>query len=414
MENKHNDDNDKRNDNVPTASARTKVEEGEEEEEEEEERKKDKDRGLVGLRNLGNTCFMNASLQALSGTPPLRHYFASNTYGKELNATNPLGMEGKVALHYGALVKRMWPRTDVVTPFSFKSTIARFSPMFDGYDQHDAQELLAFVLDGLHEGLNRVLEKPYVAIPDSNGRADAQVSREHWEAHLQRNRSVIVDLFTAQLKSTLKLSCCGFVSTKFDPYNMLSLPLPLSGLLTLTLSRGGVSLEECFSRFVQPESLDGSSMAYCSKCKEHRPATKELQIWTTPSFLIIHLKRLLPTGKLRTYVDFPVTGLDISSSSRERDSSSSSMLYDLYGVVNHVGNSYGGHYYAYVARRKADGTAGKDWFCFDDDRVEQIGEDEIKTNAAYMLFYHKRVVIVIVIVIVVVVVAVEWSLLTKV
>lgn len=66
--------------------------------------------------------------------------------------------------------------------------------MFSGFAQHDSQELLNFVLDALHEDLNRVKKKPYIESAESNGRPDEVVAWEGWQNHLRRNQSVIVDL----------------------------------------------------------------------------------------------------------------------------------------------------------------------------------------------------------------------------
>lgn len=184
--------------------------------------------GVVGLYNLGNTCFMNSAIQCLSLTPLLTQYFLSDFYVKELNRENPLGMKGEVALAYGKLVKQMWMSNqfEVIYPRNLKWIIGKFAPQFLGFQQHDAQEFMQFLLDGLHEGLNRVITKPYTLIEDSNGRPDQEVASEHWDVHIQRNQSVIVDLFMGQLKSSLKWSC-GRENVKFDPYSVLSLPLPL-------------------------------------------------------------------------------------------------------------------------------------------------------------------------------------------
>lgn len=60
----------------------------------------------------------------------------------------------------------------------FQWTIAKYAPRFNGFQQQDSQELLAFLLDGLHEDLNRVHEKPYVELKDSDGRPDFEVAAE--------------------------------------------------------------------------------------------------------------------------------------------------------------------------------------------------------------------------------------------
>ncbi|XP_030848149.1 ubiquitin carboxyl-terminal hydrolase 32 isoform X3 [Strongylocentrotus purpuratus] len=186
------------------------------------------DKGVTGLSNLGNTCFMNSAVQCISNTQPLRLYFQTKSYLYELNPTNPLGMKGHLAKRYGDLCNDLWSGTArSIAPLKLRWTIAKYAPRFSGFQQHDSQELLAFLLDGLHEDLNRVHEKPYVELKDSDGRPDEEVATEAWENHLIRNKSVIVDLFQGQLKSQVRCKTCGHISVRFDPFTFLSLPLPM-------------------------------------------------------------------------------------------------------------------------------------------------------------------------------------------
>ena len=95
-----------------------------------------------------------------------------------------------------------------------------------GYGQQDSQELLSYLLDGLHEDLNRVIDKPFVEIKEDDNRPDEIVAEESWNNHLKRNRSRIQELMHGQFKSRLDCPDCKKISITFDPFMMISLPIP--------------------------------------------------------------------------------------------------------------------------------------------------------------------------------------------
>ncbi|CAO1637649.1 unnamed protein product [Sympodiomycopsis kandeliae] len=197
-------------------------------------RKPSRTRGLKGLANLGNTCFMNSALQCLSNTPELKDYFVSKVFEQEINEDNPLGNQGALARAFGNLIQQLWSGQGTsLVPRDFKWALARFAPQFSGYAQQDTQELLAFLLDGLHEDLNRIKKKPYIEAPDWEGGGLEEMVRfakRQWEIYKMRNDSVIVDLFQGQYRSTLVCPECSKVSIKFDPFMYLTLPLPNTSL----------------------------------------------------------------------------------------------------------------------------------------------------------------------------------------
>jgi ubiquitin C-terminal hydrolase len=102
--------------------------------------------GLVGLHNLGNTCFLNASIQCLSHTSLLTQFFLSRGYLADVNSANPLGHEGRLAHAYASLISSLWTGKRAVHPSAFKKAIGRLNEQFAGNEQHDAQELLSFLL----------------------------------------------------------------------------------------------------------------------------------------------------------------------------------------------------------------------------------------------------------------------------
>lgn len=181
-------------------------------------------KGLVGLQNLGNTCFMNTSLQCIANCYELSKYFLSDSYKKDINEDNPIGTQGVLAHSYANLLKNLYyGESSTFVPRNFKKAIATFQSMFTGFQQHDTQEFLNFLLDGLHEDLNRVLKKPFVE-KDESRKDDKIKAKEQWIGHLRRNQSVLVELLYGQYKSTINCPCSN-ISTTFDPYLSISLPL---------------------------------------------------------------------------------------------------------------------------------------------------------------------------------------------
>ncbi|XP_061112625.1 ubiquitin carboxyl-terminal hydrolase 19 isoform X2 [Conger conger] len=194
---------------------------------EEEEEKKVCLPGFTGLVNLGNTCFMNSVIQSLSNTRELRDYFHDRGFETEINCSNPLGTGGRLAIGFAVLLRALWKGTHhAFQPSKLKAIVASKASQFTGYAQHDAQEFMAFLLDGLHEDLNRIQNKPYTETVDSDGRLDEVVAEEAWQRHKMRNDSFIVDLFQGQYKSKLVCPICSKVSITFDPFLYLPVPLP--------------------------------------------------------------------------------------------------------------------------------------------------------------------------------------------
>lgn len=141
----------------------------------------------------------------------------AGVYKSELNRDNPLGMNGQVAEAFGQLIERLWSTSgSSVAPREFKQALSKFAPSFSGYGQQDSQELLAFLLDGTHEDLNRIKIKPGTNAPDwvmgGGDKELVELARTCWEQYRSRNDSVIVDLFQGQYRSTVVCPDCSKVS----------------------------------------------------------------------------------------------------------------------------------------------------------------------------------------------------------
>ncbi|VTJ63476.1 Hypothetical predicted protein [Marmota monax] len=172
------------------------------------------------------------------------------------------------------------------------------------------------------------------------------------------------------------------------------------------------TLSQCFQLYTKEERLAPDDAWRCPHCKQLQQGSITLSLWTLPDVLIIHLKRFRQEGdrrvKLQNMVKFPLTGLDMTPHVVKRSQSSWSLpshwspwrrpyglgrdpedyIYDLYAVCNHHGTMQGGHYTAYC-KNSVDGL----WYCFDDSDVQQLSEDEVCTQTAYILFYQRRTAI---------------------
>ncbi|KAI7897645.1 uncharacterized protein BX663DRAFT_527436 [Cokeromyces recurvatus] len=347
--------------------------------------------GTTGLKNLGNTCYMNSIIQCLSGTIPLARYLISGTFRQHVNRGNKSGTGGVLVETFADLLRVLWSEScNFVSPMTFREALIRFAPQFSGTDQQDSQEFLMFLLDGLHEDLNSRNSHHSVIKELSDAEfeklPDWQASSLSWEKYLARNSSIIVNLFQGQYRSKLTCLSCKQTSTSYNVFMSLSLPIPVK-----KLRLSSVTLYDCLDYFVKEETLDKEDGWNCPKCRKKRKALKQLTLTRTPDILLIHLKRISPDGlfknKMDTIVKCPTRSLDLSdyiptSMTPAPSQDRPSYIYDLYAVSNHYGSLTGGHYTACVR----DGYKDK-WHYFDDSKFSLCEENKVITKAAYNLFY---------------------------
>ena len=185
-------------------------------------------KGITGIINIGNTCFMNSGLQCLSNCYQLTKYFLSNIYLKEININNRLSSKGEIAKTYRQLLKDLWEEKEKsINPTYFKNIFSQFVNQFSGNSQQDSNEFLIFLLDKLHEDVNIITKKEYLEIDDNESYiSDEEASDISWKRYLKRENSMIVDLFYGQFKSTINCKFCNKISKSFDSYNFISIPIP--------------------------------------------------------------------------------------------------------------------------------------------------------------------------------------------
>lgn len=213
--------------------------------------------------------------------------------------------------------------------------------------------------------------------------------------HQQDNELVFVSVAWASSLLSSPSAPRPNVERILDHASMATKPAT-DGLNARAGSQNGISLNDCFRNFIKPETLDQANLWYCASCKEHRQARKTMEIWKLPDVLILSLKRFeyrneVLREKLDMFVDFPIDDLDMAPFCLEKQTDHERLHYELFAVSNHYGSMGFGHYTAFAKSWRSGGMERyPGWYSFDDSHVSPAMVDQVKSNAAYILFYKRK------------------------
>uniref|UniRef100_A0A3B4ZSZ0 ubiquitinyl hydrolase 1 n=1 Tax=Stegastes partitus TaxID=144197 RepID=A0A3B4ZSZ0_9TELE len=313
--------------------------------------------GVCGLDNAGNSCYLNVVLQCLCSTVPLVEHLLNQDTRRELAKS-----KCRFAEVFVRLLEEMWlGRSSCCAPLEVRSVLFSILPQFNNYSQQDAQELLLFLLNALHDDLKKMR---------------SSVRQEH-NRNCATDFTIVSHLFEGQLNYMTLCMQCDHQAHSKQTFTVLSLPLPTDIIKC--------SIQDCLSLFFEQTILTGGEQMLCSVCGQRRETAVVTSLDKPPEILLLHLKRFGCKGKnqvkLRTNVVFS-TKLDLTpflSSSAQNSSCSS---YHLYAVVNHIGHLNMGHYTALCHNAPA-----QVWHCFDDSIVKEVRDSVVQSPNAYMLLY---------------------------
>lgn len=344
-------------------------------------------KGQIGLANLGNTCYLNATLQCIRHIPDLTVFF--NKYSDTWIHPGP-AKDATLCRAYKDLVVSMWSGTGpgYMKPAGFLHHF-RDSLRGTAVDHmiaplpHDSHEALAFLLDQLHEGMKKPLQINVLADQDS----PVYNALMAWKDQVAPNYSPIIDYFFGLMEVTVTCKGCNAVSCRYEPFNMLIVEFPDSKDATL---------EQCIDYEFRETIIDEYECLKCSptppkdsplpKPKRH-PASIQRKIWRLPQNLIVVLKRFNHDGSkcMANFSADPVQKFEKWFAEPSPESSHHAD-YSMQSVIDHHGQTRGGHYTAQVKSP----ITGK-WNMYDDETVTMIkdGSDSFLGRMSYILFYRK-------------------------
>ena len=334
-----------------------------------------KDKGLSGLANLGNTCFINSCMQVLSHTYELNYFLENETYKSKLKKK----YDSALLIEWDNLRKLMWSTNCIISPGKFIKTVQKVAhlkemEMFTGYSQNDLPEFLLFLINCFHTSLSREIKMTISGKPENETDKVAIQCFEMIKNMYSKEYSEIWNLFYAVHVSEISnLETGDKIKITPEPYFMIDLPIPENNK--------SPSLIDCLNYYVEGETIEGW---YNDEAKERINIRKKIEFWSFPNILVIDLKRFNNRfQKNQILVKFPIDELDLSN--YVIGYKKETYKYELYGVCNHSGGVMGGHYTTYI--KNANGK----WYYFNDTSVSEVGLPEsIISPKAYVLFYRKK------------------------
>ena len=361
---------------------------------------------LIGLNNIGATCFMNATLQCLSQTKNLSNYFLKKVNQDKIYKKQNQINELQLCPIYLELIQNLWDKNNINKSFSpnkFMNVIEEMNPLFKKGQAGDSKDFIIFILEQLHRELKKPVSNK-IANEEPLNQYDKINAFNNFLAEFSKECSILSDLFFGINETTnICLNCKNYYESKklsypicynYGIFNCLIFPLEevknmknnlLKNNNQINIDNNRVTIYDCFYYNQKSDLFTGENKNYCNVCKKLWDSIYTSRIFSSPNILILILNR----GKGNIFnvkLDFNEV-IDITQFVLQKDKPQ--LIYSLYGVITHIGESGPNAHFMASCRSPVDNK----WYRYNDAMVNPINniqKEIIDFGTPYILFYYKN------------------------
>ena len=349
---------------------------------------------LIGLANIGATCYMNATLQCFSNIEELTNYFLiyQNIFCQNV-------IKYDLTNEYAKLIKNLWDENNIkkyYEPYDFKNKIGQKNPLFSGIAANDSKDLILFIFQEMHKELNNFDMNSFNFNGMNNAMKDQRNEKGEYKTFIKDyysvNNSIIQKLFYGEQESISVCHNCNVRMYNFSMFSFLIFPLEKVRQYMINIQTEGfekVTLKDCFEQYTSEEILSGENQMYCNYCHQNADYSTYNKIYKHPEILVIILNR---GNGLEFNVEFEYPQKIkindyINLDNNDNYNNNEDIQYELIGIISHLGDSsMSGHFIA-ICKNPVD----KKWYKFNDAIVSEssyeLVSDDNLNNIPYVLFY---------------------------